>query len=333
MSKKVLVTGAAGFIGSHLAERLVRDGHSVKALVRYNSAGRRGWLDTVPQEIASEIEFFDGDIRDSFYVKESMKDVAVVYNLAALIAIPYSYHAPNSYVETNISGALNVVHAARENGNVRVIQMSTSEVYGTAQYVPINEKHPLKGQSPYSASKIGADQIALSFYYAFHTPVTVARPFNTFGPRQSLRAVIPSIIVQLLKGDGNLDLGNIKATRDFNYVGYTTEMLTKIADCDATIGETVNIGTGLEISIEDTAKLAGEILGKPVKLKIDPERLRPEDSEVYRLCGDSSKLFSLIGGKMPADPVADFKRELKTTIEWFSRPENLAHYDGAGYRL
>ena len=260
--KKILVTGADGFIGSHLVEHLMKNGNTVKAFVQYNSFNLWGWLENIPKELKSDLEVFSGDIRDSHGVKTAMKDCDCVLNLAALIAIPYSYHSPDTYIDTNVKGALNVVQAARELEIEKVVQTSTSEVYGTAQFVPISEKHPLHGQSPYAASKIGADQIAMSFYYSFGVPVAIIRPFNTYGPRQSARAVIPTIITQIAKGERKIKLGALSPTRDFNYVADTVRGFSAVAFSEKSIGEVINIGSGFEISIGETAKLIGEVMNE-----------------------------------------------------------------------
>lgn len=288
--KKVLVTGADGFIGSHLTENLLEKGYEVKAFVYYNSFNNWGWLDTFPKEKLDQIEIFAGDIRDPNGVREAMKGVDEVFHLAALIAIPFSYHSPDSYVDTNIKGTLNVLQAARELDTSRILVTSTSEVYGTAQYVPIDEKHPFQGQSPYSATKIGADRLAESFYRSFNLPVSIVRPFNTFGPRQSARAVIPTIISQLLAGKDKIELGALTPTRDFNYVKDTAAGFIAIAESDKTIGEEINIATQREISIGDLAKEIIAQINSDAKIVCDEKRLRPEKSEVNRLLGDNTKI-------------------------------------------
>lgn len=288
--KKVLVTGADGFIGSHLTENLLEKGYEVKAFVYYNSFNNWGWLDTFPKEKLDQIEIFAGDIRDPNGVREAMKGVDEVFHLAALIAIPFSYHSPDSYVDTNIKGTLNVLQAARELDTSRILVTSTSEVYGTAQYVPIDEKHPFQGQSPYSATKIGADRLAESFYRSFNLPVSIVRPFNTFGPRQSARAVIPTIISQLLAGKDNIELGALTPTRDFNYVKDTAAGFIAIAESDKTIGEEINIATQREISIGDLAKEIIAQINPDAEIVCDENRLRPEKSEVNRLLGDNTKI-------------------------------------------
>lgn len=322
----ILVTGAEGFIGSHLVEKLVAEGRRVRAMALYNSFGRYGWLDTLPDKTRSKIELVMGDVRDPFSVREAMRDCNAVMHLAALIAIPYSYAAPASYVDTNVMGTLNVMQAARDLGLQKVVHTSTSEVYGTAQYVPIPETHPLVGQSPYSASKIGADQMAYSYFCAFGTPVATVRPFNTYGPRQSLRAVIPTIILQALSDAPELALGALSPTRDFNFVKDTAEGMIAVLDSDKSIGETINIGSGFEITINDTVELIGELTGKKLSVKNDAARMRPENSEVERLCCDRSKAETLLGWK-PALQGKDGLREgLRRSIEWFKDPANRAHY-------
>ena len=317
---KILVTGADGFIGSHLTELLVREGFEVRALSQYNSFNHWGWLEDVG--CRNEIEVLSGDVRDPHYCSHIMKDVDTVFHLAALIAIPYSYVAPDSYVDTNVKGTLNICQAALEHGVERVIHTSTSEVYGTAQYVPIDEKHPLQPQSPYSASKIGADVMAMSFFNAFDLPLTIARPFNTYGPRQSARAVIPTIISQIASGKGQIKLGDVSPTRDFNYVADTCRGFLELARCDAAIGETVNIGSNNEISIGDTLALIRELMASDIEFLVDEQRLRPGKSEVFRLWCDNTKIRSLTG----YEPKCDILTGLQETVAWFTRPENLAKY-------
>lgn len=331
--KKILVTGADGFIGSHLTEQLVRDGYNVRAFVLYNSFNSWGWLDESPAEIKEELDVFAGDIRDAHGVKTAMVGCDAVLNLAALIAIPYSYHSPDTYVDTNVKGALNVVQAARELGVEKVVQTSTSEVYGTAQFVPITEKHPLQGQSPYSASKIGADQIAMSFYRSFGTPVALIRPFNTYGPRQSARAVIPTIITQLLNGKRQIRLGALSPTRDFNYVKDTVRGFISIMQSEKSVGEVINIGSNFEISIGDTAKLIAETMGVDVDIETDKERLRPLKSEVNRLWADNSKAKKLLGWEPRYGGRDGFKRGLKETIDWFADKGNLKKYKADVYNI
>jgi NAD dependent epimerase/dehydratase len=319
MSKK-LVTGADGFIGSHLVEELVKSGHEVKAFVYYNSFNNWGWLDTLSKEILGEIEVFSGDIRDPYGVKESMKGIDEVYHLAALIAIPFSYHSPDSYVDTNIKGTLNVLQAARDLDTSRLLVTSTSEVYGTAQYVPINEDHPFQGQSPYSATKIGADRIAESFYRSFNTPLTIVRPFNTYGPRQSARAVIPTIITQLLAGKEEIELGSLTPTRDFNYVKDTVQGFIEIAKSDKTLGEEINIATQDEISIGELAEELIKQINPNAKIITQEERLRPEKSEVNRLLGANAKIKKLTNW----EPKYTLETGLAETIDWLKN--NLDKY-------
>ena len=326
-SKVALVTGADGFIGSHLVEMLVIEGYKVKALSQYNSFNNWGWLEDV--NCKSEIEVFTGDIRDLSYCKYITKNVDIIFHLAALIAIPYSYVAPSSYVDTNISGTLNICQAAKENGNIRIIHTSTSEVYGTAQYVPIDEKHPMQPQSPYSASKIAADSMAMSFYNAFDLPVTIARPFNTYGPRQSARAVIPTIITQIANGIKEIKLGDLSPTRDFNYVEDTCRGFIAILENDKTIGEAINIGSNTEISINDTLELIKELMGSDVNLIQDKQRLRPENSEVFRLWCDNTKIEALTGFK----PQINLRTGIKITIDWITQPNYLKDYKAGIYNV
>ena len=327
MSNRVLVTGADGFIGSHLTEELVKSGENVTAFCLYNSFGTLGWIDTLPKEIRSEIEIFTGDVRDPNGVRTAMRNQQRVFHLAALIAIPFSYHSPDSYVDTNIKGTLNVLNAARELGTERVMVTSTSEVYGTAQYVPIDEKHPFQGQSPYSATKIGADRLAESFYRSFDLPVTIVRPFNTYGPRQSGRAVIPTIISQLLAGQQEIHLGKLSPTRDFNFVKDTAHGFMAIANCPAAIGQELNIATGEEHSIGDLANELIAQINPSAKIVCEEERLRPEKSEVNRLLGDSTKMRSLTGWK----PEYTFEQGLAETINWIR--DNLDSYKVGQYIL
>lgn len=327
MSHTVMVTGADGFIGSHLTEELVKAGEKVKAFCLYNSFGSAGWIDTLPPEIKNEIEIFFGDIRDPNGVRTAMRGQERVYHLAALIAIPFSYHSPDSYVDTNIKGTLNVLNAAREVGTQRVMVTSTSEVYGTALYVPIDEKHPFQGQSPYSATKIGADRIAESFYRSFDLPVSIVRPFNTYGPRQSGRAVIPTIITQLLAGQEEIKLGKLSPTRDFNYVKDTAHGFMAIADCEAAIGQEINIATGVEHSIGDLANELIAQINPNARIICEEERLRPEKSEVNRLLGDATKLRTLTDWK----PAYTFEQGLAETIEFLRG--NLDSYKVGQYIL
>jgi NAD dependent epimerase/dehydratase len=331
--KKILVTGADGFIGSHLTEHLVRCGFDVRAFVYYNSFNSWGWLDDAPDDVRRSLDVFAGDIRDPHGVRTAMKGCDVVLHLAALIAIPYSYHSPDTYVDTNVKGTLNVVQAARELAVERVVHTSTSEVYGTARFVPITEEHPLQGQSPYSASKIGADQIALSFQASFDTPVTVIRPFNTYGPRQSARAVIPTIITQIAAGATSLKLGAVHPTRDFNYVQDTVRGFVAVAECDAAVGQVLNIGSNYEISIGETAALIANLMGREVELQSDEQRLRPANSEVERLWADNSRALQVAGWAPEYAGRDGFARGLRETIDWFSRPENLRRYKAGVYNI
>jgi len=331
--KKILVTGADGFIGSHLTEELIRQGYNVKPFVYYNSFNSWGWLDQADPRIKKELEVFSGDVRDPYGVKEAMKGCSHVLHLASLIAIPYSYHSPDTYVDTNIKGTLNIVQAAKELGIEKVVHTSTSEVYGTAQYVPINEDHPLQGQSPYSASKIGADQIALSFYRSFNTPVAVIRPFNTYGPRQSARAVIPTIISQLASGKTTIRLGAISPTRDFNYVKDTVSGFISVMNNQQSIGEVINIGSNYEISIGDTAQMIADIMGVSLTIETEEQRLRPEKSEVNRLWADNKKAAQLLNWSPQYAGLDGLKQGLQETIEWFTNPTNLAQYKADVYNI
>ena len=331
--KKVLVTGADGFIGSHLVEHLVEQGANVRAFVYYNSFNSWGWLDEADARVKDAIEVFSGDIRDPHGVRAAMRDCEVVLNLAALIAIPYSYHSPDTYVDTNIKGTLNVVQAARELGVSRVVHTSTSEVYGTARFVPITEAHPLQGQSPYSASKIGADQIALSFNLSFSTPVAIIRPFNTYGPRQSARAVIPTIVTQIAAGSKEIKLGALSPTRDFNYVRDTVRGFVAVAECDAAIGQVVNVGSNYEVSIGDTAKIIAELMDREVRIVSDEERLRPAGSEVERLWADNTRARELCGWQPQYAGLEGLRRGLKETIAWFGDAANLRRYKAGVYNI
>lgn len=320
--KKILVTGADGFIGSHLVEALLNEGCSVKAFVFYNSFNSWGWLDTPPKEKLKDVEIFSGDVRDANGVRTAAKGIDVIFHLAALIGIPFSYHSPDSYIDTNIKGTLNILQASRDLNIERVVVTSTSEVYGTAQYVPIDEKHPFQGQSPYSASKIGADRIAESFYRSFGTPVIIARPFNTYGPRQSARAVIPTIITQLLSGSKEVRLGSIHPTRDLNYVQDICIGFLSLGRCDEAVGREINIGSGQEISIGDLAKTIISIINPEAKIISEDLRKRPEKSEVERLICNNSLIHKLTGWK----PEMSLKDGLIKTIEWFKKTENCSKY-------
>jgi NAD dependent epimerase/dehydratase len=317
---KILVTGADGFIGSHLTEMLLEKGYQVRALSQYNSFNYWGWLEQIPA--GKNLEIISGDIRDPHYCKEITKNIDTVFHLAALIAIPYSYIAPDSYVDTNVKGTLNICQAAKANKIKRVIHTSTSEVYGTAQYVPIDEKHPKQPQSPYSASKIGADMMAMSFYNAFDLPVTIARPFNTYGPRQSARAIIPTIITQIANGIKEIKLGDLSPTRDFNYVKDTCRGFIALAESDNSIGKEVNIASNFEVSMKDILELIREIMQSDVKFISEEQRIRPEKSEVFRLWGDNSLIKKLTG----FEPEYSLKEGLRETIDWFTKTENLKMY-------
>ena len=329
MKLNVLVTGADGFIGSHLVEKLLEEGYNVRAFVYYNSFNSWGWLDTLDKNKLSKIEIFSGDIRDPNGVKEAMKGIDIVFHLAALIAIPFSYHSPDSYVDTNIKGTLNVLQAARDLKTKRILITSTSEVYGTAKYVPIDENHPYQGQSPYSATKIGADRLAESFYKSFNMPITIVRPFNTYGPRQSSRAVIPTIITQLLNGETEIKLGALTPTRDFNYVKDTVKGFIEIAKSENTIGEEINIATCSEISIEELALEIINQINPKAKIICDEERLRPDKSEVNRLLGCNKKIKKLTNW----NPEYSFKEGIKETIEWFKNEEVLKKYKSDIYNI
>ena len=325
--KKVLVTGADGFIGSHLTEALLEKGYDVKAFTYYNSFNTWGWLDMLPKEKLRQAEIFSGDIRDPNGVREAMKGVDMVFHLAALIAIPFSYHSPDSYVDTNIKGTLNVLQAARDLNSERILITSTSEVYGTARYVPIDENHPFQGQSPYSATKIGADRLAESFYRSFQLPVSIVRPFNTYGPRQSARAVIPTIITQLLSGKEEIKLGSLTPTRDFNYVKDTAAGFIAIAESDKTVGEEINIATQQEISIGDLAKEIIRQINLDAKIICDEQRIRPEKSEVNRLLGSNEKIKRLTNW----EPKFSFEQGIEETIEWLR--QNMNHYKADIYNI
>lgn len=329
MAKKVLVTGADGFIGSHLTELLVEKGYKVKTFAYYNSFNSWGWLDTIDNTKLKEVDVFTGDIRDPNGVREAMKGIDEVFHLAALIAIPFSYHSPDSYVDTNIKGTLNVLQAARDLNTSRIIITSTSEVYGTAQYVPIDEKHPYQGQSPYSATKIGADRLAESFYRSFNMPISIVRPFNTYGPRQSARAVIPTIITQLLAGEKEIKLGALSPTRDFNYVKDTANGFIEIAKSNRTIGEEINIATQKEISIGELAQELIKQINPSAKIICDEERIRPDKSEVNRLLGSNKKIKELTNWENNYT----FEEGIKETIEWFKIKENLAGYKTNIYNI
>jgi dTDP-glucose 4,6-dehydratase len=329
----VLITGADGFIGSHLTEELVRQGHKVRAFVMYNSFNSCGWLDQCADDVKGKFEVFAGDIRDPHGVREAMMGCDSVLHLAALIAIPYSYHSPDTYVDTNVKGTLNVLHAARELGVGRVLHTSTSEVYGTARFVPITEQHPLQGQSPYSATKIAADQLAYSFFASFGLPVVIVRPFNTYGPRQSARAVIPTIISQIASGQRQIKLGAVSPTRDFNYVQDTVAGFIAALNSDRGLGEVVNFGSNFEISIGDTAQLIAEVMNTKIEIVTDEIRIRPADSEVERLWADNSKAREFFGWQPTYSGREGFKRGLSNTAMWFSTPDNLRSYKADVYNI
>lgn len=325
----VLVTGGDGFIGSHLVEALVAEGAKVRAFVFYNSNNSWGWLDTLPPDILAQVQVIAGDIRDIDRVNEAAKGQEVIFHLAAIIPIPFSYHSPRTFVETNINGTLNILQAARMFGAKKVLITSTSEVYGTARYVPIDEKHPLQGQSPYSATKIGADRLAESFYRSFDVPVVIVRPFNTYGPRQSARAVIPAIITQLLSGASTISLGKRDTVRDFNYVKDTVQGFIKISQNDAILGEEINIASGLGVTVDEVLNMLMKITGKTVDVVTADDRLRPEKSEVERLIGSKEKINQLTGWQ----PVYTLEQGLRETVAWFSEAENLAKYKAGIFNL
>lgn len=331
--KKILLTGADGFIGSHLTEALIRVGYDVRAFVLYNSFNSWGWLDQSAPDIRNQLDVFAGDIRDPHGVKAAMQGCDAVLHLAALIAIPYSYHSPDTYVDTNVKGTLNIVQAARELGVAKVVHTSTSEVYGTARFVPITEEHPLQGQSPYSASKIGADQIAMSFYNAFNTPVATIRPFNTYGPRQSARAIIPTVITQIASGQRRLKLGALHPTRDFNYVADSVRGFIAMLESPRSIGEVINIGSNFEVSIGDTVQIIAEAMGVEVEIETEATRLRPEKSEVERLWAENAKAKALLGWEPAYGGREGFKRGLAETAAWFADTRNLAGYKADRYNI
>ena len=327
------MTGADGFIGSHLTEELVRRGHDVRAFVYYNSFNSLGWLDCAEPNIRDSLDIFSGDIRDPHGVKAAVTGCDVILHLAALIGIPYSYHSPDTYVDTNVKGTLNVVQAARETGVAKVVHTSTSEVYGTAKSVPMTEDHPLQGQSPYSASKIGADQIALSFHRSFDTPVAIIRPFNTYGPRQSARAILPTIITQIAAGRRQLELGALHPTRDFTYIDDTVRGFIAVAEADRAVGQVINVGSNFEVSIGDCVRMIAELMDATVQTGTDPARLRPERSEIDRLWADNSKARELTGWVPRFGGLEGFRLGLRGTIDWYRQPGNLARYRAAVYTL
>ncbi len=322
-NKKILVTGADGFIGSHLTEKLINKGCRVRAFVFYNSFNTWGWLDHSPEKIKKQVEIFAGDIRDPFGVNSAVKGCDIIFHLAALIAIPYSYHSPATYIDTNINGTLNILQAGKTNNIEKIIHTSTSEVYGTAKFVPITEEHPLQGQSPYSASKIGADQIAWSFFTSFNLPVAIIRPFNTYGPRQSLRAVIPTLITQIAQGNKKIKLGALTPTRDFNFIDDTAEAFIKIAESDNSVGEVINAGSNFEFSIKETAEYIAELMNTKIEIISDKKRFRPEKSEVNRLWADNKKIKRLTGWEPEFAGPDGFKKGLDLCIKWYTEPEHL----------
>jgi len=332
--KKILVTGADGFIGSHLVESLIKKGFSVKAFALYNSFNSLGWLDSLDDTLKAQIEIFTGDIRDPYGVKKACQGCNQILHLAALIGIPYSYHSPDTYVDTNIKGTLNILQAAKELNLERTIVTSTSEVYGTAQYIPIDENHPLQPQSPYSATKIAADQLALSFYNSFELPVAIVRPFNTYGPRQSARAVIPTIITQLANNINDIKLGSLTPTRDFNYVQDTVNGMIAMLNADSKIlGEVVNIGSNFELSIGDLAINIAKLMNKEINIITDEQRLRPKNSEVERLYAANAKALSLLDWEPQYSGLKGFEKGLQKTINWFSNPANLKRYKADSYNI
>lgn len=330
---KILVTGADGFIGSHLVEALIRAGHDVRAFVLYNSFNSWGWLDHADPAIHAKLDVFAGDIRDAHGVRTAMKDCRTVLHLAALVSVPYSYHSPAMYVETNINGTLNVVQAAHDLGVAHCVVTSTSEVYGTAQRVPIAEDHPLQGQSPYAASKIGADQIALSFHRAMGTPVSVIRPFNTYGPRQSARAVIPTVITQILAGKKHIDLGALQPTRDFSYIDDTVAGFIAMAASTKTIGAVTNLGSGFEISIGDVAAMIADVMGAKIEIAADSQRVRPAASEVERLLSDNSKAKASLNWSPAYGSKEGLRRGIEKTVKWFSDPAMQKLYKADLYNI
>jgi len=331
--EKILITGADGFIGSHLTEALVRQGHDVRAFIFYNSFNSWGWLDHSSPDIKEQIEIFAGDIRDPHGVRRAMEGCSKVFHLAALIAIPFSYHSPDAYVDTNVKGTLNVLQAARDRSVEKVVHTSTSEVYGTAQYVPIDEAHPLQGQSPYSATKIGADELALSFYRSFDLPVSVIRPFNTYGPRQSARAVIPTIITQIASGRTQIHLGSLHPTRDMNYIKDTVEGFIQVGNADASTGEVINIGSNYEVSVGNMIIMIAKIMKKEIDINSDDQRVRPPKSEVERLWADNTKATQLLRWTPQYAGILGLEKGLTETIDWFSDPENLSFYKSDIYNL
>ena len=332
-NSKILVTGADGFIGSHLVEQMVRQGYAVRAFVFYNSFNSWGWLDTVPAQVLAGVEVIAGDVRDPHGVRRAMEGCEAVLHLAALIGIPFSYIAPDAYVDTNIKGTLNVLQAARDLGLRKVIHTSTSEVYGTARCVPITEEHPLQGQSPYAATKIGADQLALSFFRSFNTPVAILRPFNTYGPRQSARAVIPTVITQIASGCRRIKLGSVRPTRDFNFVSDTAAGFIAGLEAERAIGQVINLGSNFEVSVGQTVELIAAVMGAQIEIETDSDRVRPEKSEVERLWADNTRARELLGWTPAYGGLEGFKRGLRETAEWFTQPQNLARYKAGQYNV
>ena len=331
--RKIFVTGADGFIGSHLCEKLIKDGHNVQALVQYNSFNSWGWLENIPKKIQKEINICSGDIRDSYGMRKFIKSNDIVFHLAALIAIPFSYHHPNMYIDTNVKGTLNLLQACKDFGIDQFIHTSTSEVYGTAQFIPINENHPLVGQSPYSASKIAADQLVYSFYSSFNLPISIIRPFNTFGPRQSARAIIPTIISQILNNKKNIKLGSINPTRDFTYIEDTVNGFTSFINCKTSIGKTINIGSNFETSILDIVEIVSDILGAKISIVTDKKRIRPKKSEVNQLLADNTAAKKILNWHPKFYGAKGLRRGLKYTIEWMSKQENIMKYKSGIYNI
>ena len=330
-SKKIFITGADGFIGSHLVEQLIYKGYEIKALAQYNSFNNYGWLEDLDSKVKNNFEKHLGDVRDFSQISNLMKGCDIVFHLASLIGIPYSYTAPQSYIDTNITGTLNVIQSARDNEIAKIIHTSTSEVYGTAQFVPITEKHPLNGQSPYSASKIAADQIAYSFYSSYNTPVSICRPFNTYGPRQSMRAVIPNIIIQLINGNTKVKLGNINTTRDFNFIKDTVSGFIAVMKNEESIGDVFNIGSNYEIKISDVLKVISSKMKLDIKVEVDKKRIRPEISEVERLWADNSKAIKKLNWVPEYSNLSGFEKGIEETLYWFSAPKNICKYNNTGY--
>lgn len=330
-SKKIFITGADGFIGSHLVEELIYKGYEIKALAQYNSFNNYGWLEDLDSKVKNNFEKHLGDVRDFSQISNLMKGCDIVFHLASLIGIPYSYTAPQSYIDTNITGTLNVIQSARDNEIAKIIHTSTSEVYGTAQFVPITEKHPLNGQSPYSASKIAADQIAYSFYSSYNTPVSICRPFNTYGPRQSMRAVIPNIIIQLINGNTKVKLGNINTTRDFNFIKDTVSGFIAVMKNEESIGDVFNIGSNYEIKISDVLKVISSKMKLDIKVEVDKKRIRPKISEVERLWADNSKAIKKLNWVPEYSNLSGFEKGIEETLYWFSDPQNISKYNNTGY--